>query len=160
MPIEVNTTLSAIAAALAANTALSAWATTNYGRVPKIYINIDDRNPPGEAEAPYILLYPAAARYGRGAREKTIELQLVACVFDDDFKTYTDTDIIEYTGVQNCVELLDLAVTAIATVNTGNALLQDISAEFDTITAFPFFMAWAPITYVEPLCMGADRLAL
>jgi hypothetical protein len=160
MPIEVNTTLLALAAGLAANTALSAWATTNYGRVPKIYINIDERNPPGETECPYVLLFPTAARYGRGVREKTIELQMVTCLFDATFRTYTDTDIIEYKGVQNCVELLDLAVNAIAAIATGNALLQDVAAEFDTIEAFPFFMALAPITYVEPLCLGADRLAL
>jgi hypothetical protein len=160
MPIEVNTTISAIAAALAADAALSAWSTAAYGRVPKIYISIDDRDPPGEAESPYILLYPSMARYGRGMTEKMIELQMVACIFDAAFKTYADTEIIEYKGVQNCIEMLDLAVNAIAAVNAGNALLQSVEAEFDTIGAFPFFMAWAPITYVEPLCMGADRLAL
>jgi hypothetical protein len=158
MPIELNTTLRAIAAGLAANSALSSWSTTNYGRVPKIYINIDDRNPPGEAQCPYILLYPTA--WHGGMAEKTIDLDMIACVHDSTFRTYTDSDIIEYNGVQNVIELLDLAVNVVAGVNVANALLNEIHAEFDTISAFPFFMALAPITYVEPLCLGADRLAL
>lgn len=160
MPIEINTTLQAIAAALAADSALSAWSVAAYGRVPKIYINIDVRNPPGEAECPYIVLYPAAARYGRGATEKTIELSMLTAVFDTAFRTYADSDIIEYKGVQNCIDLMDLAVAAIAVVATGNALLQSVEPVFETIENFPFFMGEAPIIYVEPLTLGADRLSL
>jgi hypothetical protein len=160
MAETLKTTLEAFKDALTGNAALATWCQAIYGRQVNVYVNRDMRNPPGEAECPYILIQPVAAYYGRGATTKTMQFDMVCCVNDDTEQINAEIGAKEYSGVQAVIDLLDLAVAAIAAVDTGNALLQDIQAEFETIEFFPFFMAGAPISLVEPLPLGADRVTL
>ena len=160
MTVSLKTTLKSFKDALSRNAALTAWAHSNYGRAQRVYVNIDLRNPPGELNCPYALLRPLAATYGRAATQKTMDYELMCCLYDEAWTLDPETNAVEYAGVQRCMDMLDLAVAAIAAVDTGNALLQQISAEFETIEFFPFFMAGAPISLVEPLPISAARTTL
>jgi hypothetical protein len=146
--------------ALTQSATLQNWSNAHYGRCCRVYVNIDARNPPGEDDCPYVMLRPTACRYGRGVREKTTQIEMVCCLHDDTFRLDAETRALEYRGVQKCMDMLDLAVTAVAAVNTGNALLQDIEVEIETIEFFPFFMLGCPLTLVEPLTIGATRTSL
>jgi hypothetical protein len=160
LTVSLKTTIEAFKDALSVNAALTAWAQAAYGRTQKIYVNIDVRKPPGEEDCPYIMLRPTAARYGRGLSEKTINIEMLCCLYDEEFVQDPETNAVEYFGIGNSMDMLDLAVAAIAAVSTGNALLQDVDAEFETIEFFPFFMAGCPITLVEPITLGAVRTTL
>jgi hypothetical protein len=160
MAETLKTTLETFKDALTASSALSTWCQAIYGRQLTVYVNMDARNPPGEADCPYILIRPVAAIYGRGARDKTMQYDLLCCVNDETEQINAEIGAEEYSGVQAVIDFLDLAVAAIAATDTGNALLQDIQAEFETIEFFPFFMAGCPLTLVEPFPLGATRTTL
>lgn len=160
MTQSLKTTIEAFKDALTINAGLTDWAQARYGRSHKVYVNIDTRQPPGESDCPYIMLRPTAARYGRGASQKIINIDMLCCLYDEEFVLDPETNAVEYYGIGNSMDMLDLAVAAIAAVGTGNSLLQDVEAEFETIEFFPFFMAGCPLTLVEPITLGADRLTL
>lgn len=160
MTESLKTTLENFKDALSVNASLTAWSKASYGRAHNIYVNIDSRQAPAAEDCPYIMLRPVAARYGRGVSEKAMEFELVCFLYDEAFAQDPETNAIEYRGVQKIMDMLDYAVAAVAGVSTGNALLQDVSAEFETIEFFPFFMAGCPIMLVEPLTLGAVRTTL
>jgi len=160
MAVSAKTTLEAWKDALSTNSALTAWAKAYYGRAHKVYINIDERNGPGQDDCPYIQLRPMSARYGRGVTEKIMEFEMVACLHDESFAQDPETNAVEYFGVQKVMDMVDLAVAAIAAVSTGNALLQDIAVEIETIEFFPFFLAGCPLVLIEPFTLGATRTTL
>lgn len=160
MTEALKTTLETFKDALSQRAAISSWATAAYGHGHKVFVNIDIRNPPGAADCPYIMLRPVVARYGRGVTEKRMEFEMLCCLYDEAAQTNAETNVVEYAGVQKTLDFLDLAVAAIGAVSTGNALLQDVTADFETIEFFPFFMAGCPLVLVEPLTLGADRLTL
>ena len=160
MTQSLLTTIESFKDALTIDSALTAWSQGAYGRAQKVYVNIDVRNPPGESDCPYILLRPVSAAYGRGVSQKTLNIELLCCLYDEEFVQDPETNAVEYYGVVNCMQMLDLAVAAIAAVDTGNSLLQDIEAEFETIEFFPFFMAGCPLTMAEPITLGAVRTTL
>jgi len=160
MTVSFKTTLESFKDALTSNAALAAWCHGVYGRAPRVYVNIDLRDPPGEADCPYLLLTPVAARYGRAATQKMMEFDMLCCTHDEEFVLDPETNAVQYLGVQRSMDLLDYAVAALAAVSTGNALLQEITAEFETIEYFPFFMVGCPIALVEPLTLTADRVTL
>lgn len=160
MAESVKTILESWKDALSVNTALTAWSKAYFGRAHKVYINTDERNGPGQEDCPYIQLRPVASRYGRGVTEKMSEFELVCCLHDESFAQDPETNAVEYFGVQKIMDMVDLAVAALAAVSTGNALLQDISVEIETIEFFPFFMAGCPIMLVEPFTLGGTRTTL
>lgn len=160
MAETLKTTLETFKDALTANAALSTWCQAIYGRQLTVYVNMDARNPPGEEQCPYILIRPTAAVYGRGASQKTMMYDLLCVVNDTSEQINAEIGAEEYSGVQAVIDFLDYAVAAIAAADTGNALLQDVQAEFETIEFFPFFMAGCPLTLVEPYPLGAARTTL
>lgn len=160
MAESIKTTLESWKDALSTDSDLTAWAKAYYGRAHKVYVNIDERNAPGEADCPYIQLRPTACRYGRGVTEKWMEFEMVACLHDENFAQDPETNAVEYFGVQKVMDMVDLAVAAVAAVDTGNALLQDIAVEIETIEFFPFFLAGCPLILIEPFTLGATRTTL
>jgi hypothetical protein len=158
--ITVATFIQAAAQALAADSALTAWAQATYGRPQKVYINIDLKNPPGQADCPYVILRPATARIGNAQAQKLAQLEMVCCLYDESFRTYAEDAITEYNGVQRLCELIQLAIRALAALDIGNALLNLLEPDFDTIESFPFFMAGLPLAITEDYVLGADRLEL
>jgi len=84
----------------------------------------------------------------------------VCSLYDESFRTYADEAIIEYNGVQNIVDFLQLSIRALASADLGNALLKLLEPAFETIEAFPYFMAGLPLSITEDYVLGVDRLAL
>lgn len=160
MAESLKTTLESFKDALSVNAGLTAWSKAAYGRAHRVYVNIDARKPPGAEDCPYVMIRPVAARYGRGVTEKLMEFEMVCWLYDEAFSQDPETNAIEYAGVQRSMDMLDHAVAALAALSTGNALLQDISAEIETIEFFPFFVVGCPIMLVEPLTLGAVRTTL
>jgi hypothetical protein len=152
--------INTFAQVLAADPGLTAWALSAYGRKPKVFINIDTEKPPGEEHCPYVLLYPESARFGNAQNEKLSTLTMVCALYDAGFRTYADGDIVEYAGVQNLLDLMQLAVRALAAVDLGNELLSVLEPVFDTIDSFPFFLAGLPLAISGDYVLGSDRLEL
>ena len=160
MAESIKTILEAFKDALSQNAAILAWSQAAYGRAHKVYVGIDSRNPPAEADCPCIRFEPVFCQYGRGVTQKISNFAMWAELYDEEFVQDPETNAVQYLGVQRMMDLLDLAVAALAAVDTGNALLQDIAAEFETVENFPFFIVGAPLTLVEPFTLGSVRTTL
>ena len=158
--IQLTPSIRAFAEALAADADLTQWAQATYGRKQKIYINFDGQNPPGSEDCPYLTLRPEIMRIGNAQTQKMAQFEMVCSLYDESFRTYADEAIIEYNGVQNIVDFLQLSIRALASADLGNALLKLLEPAFETIEAFPYFMAGLPLLITEDYVLGVDRLAL
>ena len=158
--IQIVPTLRTFAEALADDAALTAWAQAAYGRKHRIFINYDLRNPPGEADCPYVALYPEILRLGTGQTRKLTQFAMEVCLCDESLRIYADDTVEEHAGVQNIVDFMQHAIRALETIDLGNALLELLEPAFDTIESFPFFSAGLPLAITEDYVLGADRLAL
>lgn len=160
MAESAKTVLEAYKDALSQSATIRAWCEAAYGRAQKVYVGIDGRQPPEAADCPFIWLEPVSCSYGRGVTEKITQLALYIETYDEEYVQDPETNAVQFLGVQRCMDLLDLAVAAIAAVSTGNALLQDIRVEFETVESFPFFMVACPLMLAEPFTLGATRTTL
>lgn len=157
--LTLSTLISDMAQRLAADANMNSWCTTNYGRAAKIMINLDERNPPEAAQCPYIAAYPFTQDYGREKREQLLAFMVECCLYDENFRLYADSDIIEYKGVQNVEALRRYVDKALGLLSLGNGIISGVASEYSTIETFPFFTCYMLVQIREPLTIGVDPLA-
>jgi hypothetical protein len=166
--LSLSSCINSLAEELALNSAIASWATALYGKVHKIYVNLDLRNPPDEADCPYIALYPQGQVYGRERRDQVIDLEVVCCVNDaativhatgEGEEAVPIANLVEYAGVRRLEDFRRLAEKAIAAVAIGNATVSVGESDYETIDYFPFFMVGQRFTITDYLCIGEDPLA-
>lgn len=71
--ITISDVLTAAKTALRADTDIAAWVTSNYATTLKIYVGEDATNPPGENDAPFVVLTPGTVPYEMGTASMTRE---------------------------------------------------------------------------------------
>ena len=166
--LSLSTHINSLAEALATNAAILSFANTNYGKLHKIYVNLDLRNPPAEADCPYIAFYPQLQSYGRESREQMIEIEVVCCLHDTALITHfcpppadhtQIPNLVEYAGVRRLENFRRTVEKAIAAVAIGNAAISAGESDYETIDFFPFFMVGQRFTIIDHLCIGEDPLA-
>lgn len=156
--MDINTLLETFKDALSQDTTMATWATAHYGQGHKIYLNIDINNPPGEADCPYHAFYPVSKFAGPAAGRKQQGFSLITCVHDDSSVINAETNTVEYTGVQRLETFRKLAEDAIAGASIGNAVLDTVEIDYETIDSFPFMLAATTISIGDSQLIGTDPL--
>ncbi len=154
--MNINTLLGNLATAISTNAALSAWCNTTYGHAHKVYVNLDHRNPPGDADCPFVVLYPISKSAGMGTSVKRHTFEVDCCIYDDT--TRTTGQVLEYNAIRRVEEFRKLIETAIASADTGDGLIETVEIEYSVVEAFPFAWAGMVIEINENFTMGADPL--
>jgi hypothetical protein len=155
--MDITTLITRLSEAIATDTDIAAWCQTTYDSDHSVYVNYDRRHPPGEA-APAIMLYPTGYSAGRGMPEKRYALEAVIMIHDTAERPGAITTITEYSGVRRIEELREYVQAAIIGADTGDAYLENMDVDYETIEAFPFFMAGMTLNYTEPVTIGTDPL--
>lgn len=130
---------------LVSNTTINTFCTTNFGKLPKIFIGIDPRNPPELQDNCPMIIIAAGSR----AREEKQMLRFhtlhVGCAIEKNIQTRTGR-VVKFPGsdlVDDFMNVVEAAVTK--KMNTsGYSSSQDPS--FEDENTFPYFKAI--VTYV------------
>jgi len=157
--MNINTLTVDFAEAVAESDVIRAWCQIAYSSDHAVYAGMDARNPPGEDDCPYVVLYPVRKQFGQHQREKFHEIEVVGCLHDTTTRSHAGVaNLTEYTGVQNIEAFRKLIEDSIADVDIGNLTLSVIAVDYEMIESFPFFMCGMVIQVWEGVCIGSDPL--
>ena len=156
--MDINTLISNIVDSIATDSALSSWANSTYGKDHSVLVSFDKRNPPGEAEAPFIVIHPIQKQVGQGLSDKSHVIEIDCCIYDETTETFAQSNISGYAGVNRIEAFRKLVESAIVRTNVGNALFQTLDIEFDVIESFPFHWAGMAVDIKERVTISSDPL--
>lgn len=156
--MNINTLISELSKTVANDSALTNWAVNAYGQSHNVFINMDLRDPPKDTDCPYLVILPLSKSVGRGREEKTHEIEISCCVYDDDFEIHAETNITEFAGSKRLEEFRKLAETVIANSDIGNALIESVDIEYDVVSSFPFMWVGMVFEITEQFVFGSDPL--
>jgi hypothetical protein len=156
--MDINTLIETFKAALAQDQAMATWAMATYGQTHKVYLNLDIHDPPAEADCPYIVFFPDSKTSGPASGRKRHSFQLMSCVHDDNSVINAENNVIEYTGVKKLESFRKLAENALAGASIGNAVIDILEIDYETIDSFPFMLAATRMEVGEAHIIGVDPL--
>ena len=157
--MDINTLTETLALALADDLAISDWCQETYSRDQKVYINIDINNPPGHGECPWILLYPTSKSVSLQSNQKPHSYHIEIGLYDEALvDPPARTNLTEFLGGQRLEGFRQLVQSAIITALPSALDLEELEIDYDTISAFPFFLSGMVIKLTEPVCIGGDYL--
>jgi hypothetical protein len=106
--------------ALQASTSIQNYCTTKYSKAPQIYVGINGKQMPADAECPLIILYPGAKTEGLELKEYTYKLTVGWIILQS--KVSKTGNITEYSGVAECDELGQLIYQELAALSADNPI--------------------------------------
>lgn len=157
--MDISTLIDTIKTALANDAAVDNWANLTYGQTHTTYVNIDIRNPPGEDDCPYIVFYPTSKTMGSKSARKQHRFDVICCIHDSESETNPESNIVEYKGVVRIWEFRKLVEDALDGMSIGNALIDLVEVEYDTMDSFPFMIAAVAVDIGEEHLIGANPLS-
>ena len=69
--MNINTLIDTITSAVSVDLSTTTWCTTNYGQAHRVFKNADRRDPPGESECPFVIVYPLNKSVGERQSRKS-----------------------------------------------------------------------------------------
>jgi hypothetical protein len=131
----------AVRDAIKADQTIASWCQQKYGRQHKVYVGIDDENPPAEEDYPLVAIIPFEHRWGLKSRLEEARAILVCGVVQ---KAVTSSgNVVEMVGISE-VETLRRMVEE--RLFKAGLLLADSTADSLSGYFFPAFASAAEIT--------------
>jgi hypothetical protein len=157
--MDITSLVNVIAAAVASDPEIKTWCDVTYGQTHKVYKNADRRNPPGEDDCPFVILFPTGKTAGERRSRKNHRIEVDVCIHDDSTSFSDDiAGLISYAGVDRIEEFRKLVETAVETADTERCTVDDVDIEYNTVENFPFLWAGTVFNFGEPARVGADPL--
>lgn len=136
---------------LAENSAINDYCITHYGRTPKIFVGINAKKPPTEADCPYIVIRPGAKE--EGELEEFRYVISVGWAVKNETQSQTGS-VIEQNGVYECDDLGQLIYQALAEAS-ANSPVTRCQYEIEPVEFWPQFVGQMELeTAVTPAIGG------
>ena len=129
--------------ALQASTSIQNYCIKKYKQTPKIYVGINGKKMPADADCPLIILYPGAKTEGLELKEYSYKLT-VSWIILQAGATTTD-NVTEYSGVTECDELGQLIYLELAGLSTDNPI-SEVNYSIEPVSYYPRFPGRMDIT--------------
>lgn len=139
--------------AIANSTAIGDFCTTNYGKVPKIYVGLDPRHKPTSSDCPYIVLGGFTKHEGLEQGTYHYAGSVGWVVYETAVASVTG-QVNELQGLYHLDQLGQLIWEAIAEINP-NYPLSELSYSIDMLDYVPQYAGNADIIISVPVTMGA-----
>lgn len=152
---KINDLIAALAAAVASDPTVRAWATEEYGRDLTVMENCDPRNDPGEESCPLLILYPLTKSGGLNQSNKTHVIGFSCVVFDDGLSESLE-GVIRFNGGRLVEWLRELVVTVIRSNIPSGIHIESIFTEYDTVEQFPYVSVGMELTLTQKKIIGQD----
>ncbi|MDO9584745.1 MAG: hypothetical protein Q7J24_16820 [Desulfomicrobium sp.] len=142
-----------ISAVLAADAELAEWADENFDKTVTILVGLDERNRPGPASCPLILIRPDGQGLGQSSGQIEHRVQIDWAVHDATVTTAGG--ITEYTGVRRVDEMGRLIWSALCAGISGHVAMDQAEYVLETVERFPLLLGGMDITINVPQLIGA-----
>lgn len=149
---DMNTLLTSIRDAIASNAAIKVWTQATYTKDHKVFVGVDTKNPPGEADCPCVALSPSE-KHGGNSEDVITHVFNVSCEIIDETSTTTG-NIVEYSGVQDIETFRQKVLAAVDGV--AGIRITKVETGYETIMFFPSFMCDMEITIEQETEFGDD----
>lgn len=137
---------------LKADTAISTWSTTKYGRVPTIYVAVDVKKMPKEDTMPHIILLPDDETKGTEQPDRIHPIMVAWCIKETGITSGTQT--VEYDGVYDSDAFGQLIWECLSKLS-WNCPASRCEYSVDGAAMVPLFPGYMTIEYREPFVAGA-----
>ena len=128
---------------LQASTSIQNYCTTKYSKTPKIYVGINGKQMPADADCPLIILYPGAKSEGPELQEYTYKLTVGWTILQAAITT--TNNITEYSGARECDELGQLIYLELAGLSAKNPI-SAVNYSIEPVAYYPRFPGRMDIT--------------
>lgn len=150
--MNMNTLIGAIKTAVSANSAVKTWTQATYGKDHTVFVGVDARNPPGEADCPLVAIFPGGKISGTSQDFLTDRVG-VSCEITNEDSTTTG-NATEYDGIQEIETFRQKVLDAIDEIT--DARITKIETEYEAMAFFPLFMCDMLITFEQETEFGDD----
>ncbi|BBO92053.1 hypothetical protein [Desulfosarcina ovata] len=154
--MDINTLIDTIVTAVSTDSTITSWASTTYSQAHQVFENVDRRDPPGEEACPFVIIYPSGKSAGQSQDKKHHHVEVDVCIYDET-KTVSG-NVTSYAGTSRLETFRKYVENAVVGADVGNALVDDLDVEYDTVDSFPFMWAGMIFTIGEDVLIGADPL--
>ena len=149
--IAMRDIMDRFATTLAGTAALDAWCQDKFGKDATIYVGFDVREPPGEADTPFIVIQPGAASEGD-------EMGVFSYIVTVDWGIVVDTStttgqIKEMDGLKLSDELGRIILDALRGASS-NVSLSSWTYTIEPVEFFPMILAGVSFTINVPHLIG------
>lgn len=128
---------------LQASAAIQNYCMAKYSRAPQVYVGLNGKNMPEDADCPLIALYPVAKTEGLEQQEYTYKLSIGWVILQDGV-TKTG-NLTEYSGVVECDELGQLIYLELAGLSAANPI-SEVNYSIEPVAYYPRFPGRMDIT--------------
>lgn len=149
--IDLTAILNLFAVKLAASAELEAWCQLHFGVSATIFVGVDTREPPGQANAPFIVLQPGVESAGDEVSEFSYLVTLDWCVLAETVTTSGTIKTMD--GLTRVDEMGRLILGAIREAS-DNVSLSSWNYTIEQVEFFPMVMAGLDITLNVPHILG------
>ncbi|QJW46920.1 hypothetical protein HA075_14495 [bacterium BFN5] len=129
--------------ALQASTSIQTFCTEKYNKLPKIFIGVNGKTLPADADCPQIILYPGAKTEGLEVQEYVYKLSVGWSILQE--AATTAGNITAYLGVEECDELGQLIYLELAKLNAANPISL-VNYSIEPVAYYPRFPGRIDIT--------------
>jgi hypothetical protein len=147
--------------AIAADAALGAWCTAQFGRLPSVWLDVDAQNPPTTDDYPVVALHGLNRAASLGANRWTIELWVGCGLLNSDVTRAADSSgstLVTYPGMAQAARLAELVELALARALRGLFPAIDLAGENGQVSEYPLFAAFTRITAEQMPSSRAPRI--
>jgi len=137
--------LTAIRDALAADTTISEWCTSEFSKSPTIFLGLDQQNPPPEGDYPLIAILGVEQVRGDTNRDLEWNISLGVGVINSEIVTSGVKKTA--TGFLQCETLRELVENA---VYRARIVPMESAGEASTVSYHPIYIGFSRITASKP----------
>lgn len=155
--MDIYTLINDLVTAVAQDAELSAWTQVNYGQKHNVYLDQDERYPPGESDAPDVQFHSPSKSADEENRIVEYGIGIYIVIYDAAQETRAEGNVEEFTATGKLAEFINRILTVIRAAKPAD-FVMGFDWMTDTITSFPNFDADVAIGFRERMLIGDDPL--
>ncbi len=155
--IDVTELLTVLQAAIAGDSSLSSWCTSNCARAQTVYVGINLDNPPDRYSYPMVALAVPDVSGGVGAEDTSARL-LIATAIWDDASPVTVGNRTTLHGVKTLEEFRKKVVQLVADNLPEGCRPVGVQVETEPLDSWPYFAAYTEIIMSRPWYVRENRI--
>ncbi|MHB8109760.1 MAG: hypothetical protein ACYDHW_06980 [Syntrophorhabdaceae bacterium] len=146
---NMNTLLASIRDGIANNAAIKVWTQANYAKDHKVFVGMDTRNPPGEADCPFVVMIPHHKMAGEDAEAIPHQFYFYLGIFDENTREISTTTTYKESILALITAELEREGKTAAEVAAAIALITDSFDEDPTATIDSNITEYAGVQNIE-----------
>lgn len=148
----------AIATGVAQDTALQAWATTNFGSAMHVYLGMSTEDMPSIDDAPFVVIEEMSRSCGQESRDIGYSMGCWMMLSDANHETVADNNLTILAGGQLISDGLRLMRLAVASNLPAGIVIGDVDQYADCNANGAEVIGYMAFSFIEHLTMGNNPL--